>query len=249
MDPTEPETGYLQPLLGIVFDLDGTLVLSPHDFGRMRREVIRIAERYGVMPGHLHPSETIPRLMDLAHQELEATHAPEGQVYRMEVDVNAAVDAIELEALPKTVTRPGAATLLKTFTENGYRLGVLTRSSEHFCRAALERTGLAGFFPYLRTRSSPGPAKPSPEALRLLLEEMGVPRNRAAYVGDHPIDAECALHAQVRFYALLPDATEPDSELAEKFRKAGAVEVFSSLTTLGRRLGLPIPKIAPPPAH
>ena len=76
--------------------------------------------------------------------------------------------------------------------ERGFRLAVLTRSAEPFCRAALQKTGLAEYFPYLRSRSSPGPAKPSPEALLLLLEEMGVPPDRALYVGDHQIDAECA---------------------------------------------------------
>ncbi len=36
MPEEEGAPRYVEPLLGLVFDLDGTLVLSRHDFGRMR---------------------------------------------------------------------------------------------------------------------------------------------------------------------------------------------------------------------
>ena len=166
---------FLEPLLGVVFDLDGTLILSNHDFRRMRREAIRLAEQAGVVPGHLHPEETIVEIVSSSLAELEGAGIPEGNRFRFEAAVNRTIDEIEMEALPKTAVRDGAVELLGTLTQRGFRLGVLTRSSSEFCRAALKRTGLIDYFPYLRTRSSPGPAKPDPEALRLLLHDMGVP--------------------------------------------------------------------------
>jgi phosphoglycolate phosphatase len=226
---------FLEPLLGIVFDLDGTLVLSDHDFRRMRHEAIRLAEAAGVVPGHLHPELTIVEIVSAALTELEAAGLPEGSRFRFEAEVNRTIDAIELEALPKTSPREGAAALLGALTARGFRLGILTRSSAEFCRAALQRTGLMTYFPYLRTRSAPGPAKPDPEALRLLLREMGVPIDRALFVGDHRFDAECSTRASVRFYALLPsDGGEPG--LAERFRANGAAAVARDLPELGRFL-------------
>ncbi|EQD48726.1 Phosphatase, partial [mine drainage metagenome] len=65
------------------------------------------------------------------------------------------------------------------------------------------QTDLARYFLHRRTRSSPGPAKPSPESLRGLLQAMEVPRDRALYVGDQLLDADCARAAGVRFYAVL----------------------------------------------
>ena len=203
MPPRETEPHFLEPLLGVVFDLDGTLVLSHHDFGRMRGEVVRIAEKYGVMPGHLSVHEPIHRIVESARQELAS--GPEGNLYRFEAEYPKRIDAIEAEALPRTVARSGAEPLLKALSERGFRLGVLTRSSEFFARGALARTGLGAYFPYLRSRSTPGPAKPSPEALQFLLREMGIPDERALYVGDHLIDAECATRARVRFYGILSD--------------------------------------------
>lgn len=228
---------FLEPLLGIVFDLDGTLVLSNHDFARMRREVIRIAERHGVVPGHLTVQQTIAELQTAAMAELESSGAAEGNRFRFEAEVKQMIDAIELEALPKTIARPGAPELLRALAGRGFRLGVLTRSSEEFCRKALESTGLRDHFPFLRTRSAPGPAKPDPEALRILLHDMGVPYDRALVVGDHRIDAECATRAGVRFYGILPEGGgEPD--LAERFRAAGAAAVARNLAELGEFLSI-----------
>src|SRR5579859_6998134 len=141
---------YVEPLLGIVFDLDGTLVLSAHDFHRMRREVIRLAERSGVFPGKLSPDRPVHEIMEAARSELALQNVPEGTINRLEAEAHRTIDAIEMEALPRTVVRDGAVPLLRELTARGYRLGILTRSAEGFCRGALEKTGLAPFFPYLR---------------------------------------------------------------------------------------------------
>lgn len=242
MTPPHEEPHFLEPLLGVVFDLDGTLVLSHHDFGRIRGEVVRIAERYGVLPGHLSVHEPVHRIVETAREELGRAGVPDGHLFRFENDYQKAIDAIEMEALPRTVGRPGADELLKNLAVRGFRLGLLTRSSEKFARQALLRTHLDPHFGYLRSRSAPGPAKPSPEALLLLLEQMQVPRERALFVGDHLLDAECATRARVRFYAVLPDSSEKadPSVTEERFRAAGAAAVAKDLPELSRFLGVAV---------
>ena len=245
MPPPGSPPKFLEPLLGIVFDLDGTLVLSHHDFGRMRSEVIRIAERYGVAPGHLSVQDPIHRIVEAAREEMRNSSAPDGVLYRFEADYQKSIDAIELEALPRTVARPGATTLLKTLSDRGFRLGLLTRSSETFARQALVRSELAPYFGYLRSRSTAGPAKPSPEALLLLLKDMEIPIDRALYVGDHLLDAECARRARVRFYAVMPDPTEAEathSTMSEdRFLAAGASAIAKDLPELTRHLTIATP--------
>jgi HAD superfamily hydrolase (TIGR01549 family) len=250
MPAPDAEPHFVEPLLGVVFDLDGTLVISPHDFGRMRAEVIRIAERYGVVPGHLSVQEPIHRIVERTRQELTDSGAPEGNLFRFEAEYAKRLDAMELEALPRTVARSGAAELLRTLAGRGYRLGLLTRGSEFYARGALKRTELDPFFPYLRSRSAPGPAKPSPEALRLLLSEMGIQGERALFVGDHLLDAECATRARVRFYGVLPDPSDAshDPMTEERFLAAGAAAVAKDLPHLGRHLGV-LGAPAPEPAR
>jgi phosphoglycolate phosphatase len=238
MSSSDTEPHFLEPLLGVVFDLDGTLILSQHDFGRMRREVIRLAEQYGVTPGHLSVTEPIHRIVEEARAQLIASGAPDGNLFRFEAEYPKKIDAIEAEALPRTVVRPGAEPLLRALTERGFRLGILTRASEFFARNALKKTGLEPFFPYLRSRSAPGPTKPSPEALKILLREMEIPSERALFVGDHILDAECATRAHIRFYGVLPDPSEKPGETidADRFLAAGAAAVAKDLTELARQL-------------
>ena len=247
MPPSGSQPKFLEPLLGIVFDLDGTLVLSHHDFGRMRSEVIHIAEHYGVPPGHLSVQEPIHRIVESAREELRNSGAPDGLYYRFEAEYQKKIDAIELEALPRTIARPGAKELLKILSLKGFRIGLLTRSSEVFARQALVRTELAPYFEYLRSRSTAGPAKPSPEALLLLLKEMGVPIDRALFVGDHLLDAECARAAHVRFYALMPDPSEAanthSTMTEDRFLAAGAAAIANDLPELAHQL-----TVATPPA-
>ena len=245
MPSNEAPPRYLEPLLGVVFDLDGTLILSDHDFGRMRHEVVRLAERAGVPPRTISPDQPVHQIMEAARADLLSRGLPEGVVLRLEAEAHRSIDAIELEALPRTEPRPGAGELLKELTERGFRLGILTRSAEGFCRAALVKTGLSPYFSYLRSRSAPGPAKPSPEALLLLLGEMGVPPDRALYVGDHTIDAECATRARVRFYGLLPEKADSKNPMTvERFVQNGASAVARDLAELGRHLGLDMPRVA-----
>lgn len=239
MPHREVEPRYVEPILGLVFDLDGTLVLSEHDFPRMRQAVIQAAERHGVTPGHLSVRDTIARLMEQARGEIQHAQLPEGYLFKFEAEANQAIDEIEMEALPRTVLRRGAAELLNSLAGRGYRLAVLTRSSESFARAALQRVGLAEYFPYLRARGSSGPSKPSPDALLLLLKEMEVPKDRALFVGDHLLDIECGLRASVLVYGILPEVPTPDGMTAERFLAAGAAAVATDLPDLGRQLGLP----------
>jgi len=246
MPARDAQPQFLEPLLGVVFDLDGTLILSHHDFGRIRREVIRVAERHGVVPGRLTVQDPVHRIVENAREILRTSGAADGEIWRFDAEYGKAIDSIELEALPATVPRRGAEPLLSGLARRGFRLGLLTRSSETFARAALTRTRLDPYFGYLRTRSSPGPAKPSPEALLLLLHEMGVPLERALFVGDHLLDAECAIAARVRFYGVLSDPSETPLEpmTPDRFLAAGAAAVAHDLDELSRQLGVVAPRAA-----
>ncbi len=231
---------YLEPILGIVFDLDGTIILSRHDFPKMRAAVVAAAEENGLAPGSLAPGPTVAATMDEAAQRLRALRLPDATLYRFEAEAHRRIDEIELEALPSVGARPGAAQLLGELTRRQYRLGLLTRASDRFCREALAKTGLAPYFPFLRTRSARGPAKPNSDALLLLLKEMEVPVDRAILVGDHPMDGETAVGARVRFYGILAEPpAPPEAPTLDRLRASGAHAVARDLGDLARQLGLP----------
>jgi HAD superfamily hydrolase (TIGR01549 family) len=207
----------------------------------MRKEVIRLAEEHGVTPGHLSVTQTIPVLMELASSEIDRGSPSEGGRLRFEAAANRRLDELELEGLARTEVRAGAPELLQALTDKGYRLGLLTRSCRAFAQGALRQTGLAPFLKSMRTRSSPGPVKPDPEALLAVLRELEVPPNRAVFVGDHRMDADCARGAHVRFYAVLPVQPGALGTDTDRFRAANATAVARDLSELGRQLGVTLP--------
>ncbi len=73
-------------------------------------------------------------------------------------------------------------------------------------------------------RNSKTKAKPSPEAYLKLVKALGVRKEETIFVGDHPIDGQCAANAGVPFIAVLT------GDVPEKaLRAAGAVEVFQDV--------------------
>jgi HAD superfamily hydrolase (TIGR01549 family) len=240
-----PATAYFRPYLGVIYDLDGTLVDSRLDFSRMRKAVIELAGRSGVPPGELHPTMSVPHLLGYARDRLQQLGLPPGVYLRLEAEVNRRLDELEVEALEGVTLVPDAREHLGRMREAGFRLGVLTRSSEAFTRGALKREGVLELFDRLRTRSDSGPVKPDPESLRILLTDMGVPRERAVYVGDMPADLECASGAGVDFIAFVgsgPGAGTQEEELRRKGARRiahGMLELHREIT--GRALREPTP--------
>jgi phosphoglycolate phosphatase-like HAD superfamily hydrolase len=76
---------------------------------------------------------------------------------------------------------------------------------------------------------------------------MEVPIDRALYVGDHLLDAECARRARVRFYAVMPDPSEAEathSTMSEdRFLAAGASAIAQDLPELTRQLTIASPPL------
>ncbi|MCI4322482.1 MAG: HAD family hydrolase [Thermoplasmata archaeon] len=238
MDPK-----YHDPLLGVIFDLDGTLVLSPHPYGEMRREVAKIAMSYGVPPSDLDLHRTIAGLLKDAGGSMDRLGRPATDRYRFEAAVNQRLDEMELATLPQTRARAGALELLQALKERGFRIGLLTRSSAVYARQALQNAHLLPYIEAMGTRTDVGPVKPDPESMRRVLRALGVQPHRAAYVGDHPMDAQCASAAGVRFYGVLTETPSVLGTEVERFRAAGANAIARDLAEVARHLGVAAPMV------
>lgn len=224
---------------GVVFDLDGTLLISHHDFGRMREAIAIVAQKYGVDPEALRSPETVgtSQTVAAAHHALLGVDSTGGTAALFDAECSSRIDDIELEAVARSVEREGASPLLRSLHAAGTRLGLFTRSSQAFCEQTLSKLGWSRLFSSVRTRSSPGPIKPDPEALRILLGDMDLRPGDVAYVGDHPEDARCAAALRIPFYAVLPDPATPASFTTGEFLELGASRVVNHLLELAPILG------------
>lgn len=183
-----------------MFDLDGTLVCSPIDFGAMRRAVLALAGAHGVETA---PLAELDILEIVAHASA-ASRDPEG----LRSAADAVLVAIELEACPGTREMPGAVELLRSLAEDGIRVGIVTRN----CRQVVEQILARIPLPHgvLLTRNEVARVKPDPEHLLRAAAALGVAPVRTVMVGDHVMDVRAGRAAGMGTVGLLAPERPPD---------------------------------------
>jgi HAD superfamily hydrolase (TIGR01509 family) len=156
-----------------IFDLDGTLTESVHDFPA-------IARALGL-------PDTQPILESLVM-------LPEPQA----VPIHRRLDEIELAIARRARPAPGAAALLGLLRRRGGRLGIVTRNTRITARATLAVSELDQHFleEDIIGRQEATP-KPDPGGIERLLESWGAPPEDAVMVGDYLFDLQAGRAAGV----------------------------------------------------
>jgi HAD superfamily hydrolase (TIGR01509 family) len=168
------------PVRGVVFDLDGTLVVEELDFEAMRREI-------GI------PSGT-PLL-----EAVERLHGPARQA------AVAVLRRHELAAAETARLNPGVGAFLDWLTRRGVRQAVLSRNIREAVAKSLRRCGLS--FELVLARED-APYKPSPEGLLQICAAWGLRPAEVLMVGDYLYDMQAGRSAGTRT-ALVTHGREP----------------------------------------
>jgi phosphoglycolate phosphatase len=180
----------------VLFDLDGTLVDSHIDFGRMRREMLELAAESGCELTAL-ASADILQIRDA----FCARAADAGGALRR---AEARLVQIEREAMERSTPVEGAGTLLTALRGRGVRVGIVTRNCREIAVDSLRRHGLP--YDILIAREDTPQVKPHPEHLLRALAALAVPPERAVMVGDGRMDIEAGLAGGLRTVGYLaPD--------------------------------------------
>lgn len=156
-----------------IFDLDGTLTVSAHDFEHMRREL------------GLEPQVPI----------LEALHAmPEDEAAPLWETLN----DLEFYYAGKASIMEGANELLQRLHDDGRQLAILTRNIMPVVKHTLQACSIDHFFPvdHILDRDSCIP-KPSPDGVQRLLSFWQADADDTVMVGDYLYDLEAGKGAGV----------------------------------------------------
>jgi len=156
-----------------IFDLDGTLTVSAHDFDHMRREL-------GLAP-------QVPIL--------EALHAmPKEQAEPLWNTLN----ELEFYYAGKASVMEGANELLQQLHDSGRRLAILTRNTMPVVKHTLKACAIDHFFPvdHILDRDTCLP-KPSPDGILHLLRFWQAEATDTVMVGDYLYDLEAGKRAGV----------------------------------------------------
>lgn len=156
-----------------IFDLDGTLTVSAHDFEHMRREL-------GLAPETpiLEALQSMPK--DQAAPLWEA------------------LNELEFYYAGKASVMQGAAELLQKLHGDGRSLAILTRNTMPVVKQTLQACRLEHFFPveHILDRDACIP-KPSPDGIRRLLAFWQANAGDSVMVGDYIYDLKAGKSAGV----------------------------------------------------
>lgn len=156
-----------------VFDMDGTLTASSHDFEYMRKEL------------GLKSNEPI----------LEALNAmPDKQSAPLWLKLN----DLECHFAGESTLMPGVPELLEKLKVRGAKMGLLTRNIMPVVETTLNACGIDQFFPiqHRLDRDSCAP-KPSPDGINYLLNDWQAQPSDAVMVGDYLFDLQAGRNAKV----------------------------------------------------
>lgn len=163
-----------------VFDMDGTLTTSAHDFEAIRKELgmasgVPILEALNAMP----KEQAAPLWLTL--NELECHYAG------------------------KSTLMPGAPELLEKLRSRGAKLGLLTRNTMPVVETTLNACGIGHFFPIqCRLDRDSCTPKPSPAGINHLLNDWQAEASNAVMVGDYLFDLQAGKRANVTTIHLDP---------------------------------------------
>jgi HAD superfamily hydrolase (TIGR01509 family) len=172
---------------GVVFDLDGTLVVQELDFEAMRREI-------GLPPG-------TPLL-----EAVERLHGPRRQA------ALAVLRRHELAAAETAALNPGVAPFLDELARRGVRRAVLSRNMREAVEKVLRRCGLA--FDLVLARED-APYKPSPEGLWQICAAWGLAPAEVLMIGDYLYDVQAGRSAGTRTALVTHGRDLPFAALAD----------------------------------
>jgi HAD superfamily hydrolase (TIGR01509 family) len=164
---------HLQDCEHWIFDMDGTLTISAHDFEFIRRE-LGLPDQAPILEAlHAMPAEQSAPLWQMLN-ELEEHFAE------------------------KSTLMHGATELLEKLYQRGLKLAILTRNTMPVVEKTLHACGLEQFFPveHRLDRDSCTP-KPSPAGIQHLLQLWQADASNAVMVGDYLYDLQAGRGAGV----------------------------------------------------
>ncbi|MHC4778564.1 MAG: HAD family hydrolase [Planctomycetota bacterium] len=196
----------------VVFDLDGTLLKQGIDFSLLRREL------------------GAPRGDDII-EFLRSLPPGERQKARDVIARHEEVAAVNSEL------NDGAKEVMEFIASISLPHAVFTRNSRLSLDRAVERHGLKLDGVCCRDEAAP---KPSPEPLRKIASELGIPPSSILAVGDYAYDTESAIEAGA-VAVFLTNGEKPRRETRAHFVVDELMELIPLLTGLRNGSILPGP--------
>jgi phosphoglycolate phosphatase-like HAD superfamily hydrolase len=193
----------------MVFDLDDTLVDSRKDYSKFRRAAISELLSLGVDLSALEREGTVLANIQKGKDYLRRT-SDSFDEKELDDRLNAVLNQVEMENIAEARAIPGAHRAVENALEYGMVVAVLTRASRGYTTEVLKALALSDMISACICRDDYPfeEAKPNPISMKRLAEMISVSPTECIFMGDHPMDAECAKACGAEFIGVLTGSTD-----------------------------------------
>ncbi len=190
----------------VLFDLDGTLVITNIDFALMKRKMIDYATAKGL------GSETLAERDILQIVEDTVTYLKsQGKLEEARSaydDMMALLRDIELEHARDTKEVPGACDTVERLRKGGVKIGIVTRNCREAANISLSMVGIRP--DTMICREDTRTHKPDPMPAVMALGALGAKAETSVMVGDHLMDIQSGKAAKMMTIGFLGDDRADD---------------------------------------
>ena len=201
----------MTPILGLLFDKDGTLFDFRATWGGWTRRLVKELAQdatdraailsgllgYDLETGDFDPDSPVIAQTTAEIRDLIIPHLPQAEVARLLERMNQlAIENDMIEAVP-------LVPLFGSFAEAGLKIGLATNDAEAPARAHLQRARIAHCFDFVAGFDSGWGGKPEAGQMQAFLEHTGLQPGSVAMVGDSLHDLDAGRAAGMRTVAVL----------------------------------------------
>jgi phosphoglycolate phosphatase len=212
--------------LGVLFDIDGTLVSFNFDIPGSRKALCNELASHGFDVSSLGPTSPTQSIIDEARRQIdEGMVGADFEVVKKRLF--SILDEFELESGRSVYPFPEAEQVLASLKQKSVKLAVLTNSGRRAAAKILELSSLSGYFDFVLTRDDVEAMKPRPEGVIMAVSMFSLPKERVVYVGDSMLDIMAAKAAGLKVISVATG-----NYTVERLRSEGADVVVGSLQEL-----------------
>lgn len=190
----------------VLFDLDGTLVLTRIDFAAMRAAVVEVVLAAGIEREAIAGFDTLTTARQAAAilRQRQGEEAARNLLHRAEE----AMIAVEMRGLEGAEPAPFVGEVWSTLAQHGIATAIVTRNCRRVTEAAMALCGIT--CQVVLSRDDVVRYKPDPDHLLRALERLNVAPEAAVMVGDHPMDILAGHAAGTRTVGVMTPGRPPD---------------------------------------
>ena len=211
-------------LKALVFDMDGTLTVLTLPLEDMRRDTKNYYISKGLPAELLDEADGISSSTSKAREFFLNNGVSQSEWDRWESEVDEILSQHEGFAAETASLLEGALDVVTRVRRMGIKTAILTNNGRLAVDKIVDQLPLREYFDIIQTRHESPRPKPFPDGILKIIDDLGVSKDEAVYVGDALIDAVAAERAGIEFWGVATGETP-----VESLKKAGAKVVFSRL--------------------